>query len=320
MLVGGATLVLFPLAWWLRKSIGLGSAEFTFGFLTFYGAYFINDPHFAVTYLLFYKDGRDLRDREHPSLLHGRRRLAPRQSGHALPPRARGGCRVKRLCFRASKNLIGRGHEAKRMAEPSRRPSAQPVRFRRDQKRARRMGKTAIASSLMDRGSRVTASTTVMTNPTSHQLTFPSARGRASQSAAITNPTRAQMEARSGEPGSSQAKRAASAKRRMAMTPAATRRTWSWLSPRTTDPATGPQPRGGARRTDEVAGPRCNRPSPKRTVGLNWCTHWHAVRFIARDFEYSFSPSSGKTNARRRRLSLAIRHRRGKRRFECQAA
>ena len=27
-------------------------------FLTFYGAYVINDPHFAVTYLLFYKDAR----------------------------------------------------------------------------------------------------------------------------------------------------------------------------------------------------------------------------------------------------------------------
>jgi len=58
MLVGGATLVLFPLAWLLRKSIGLDASEFTVGFLTFYGAYVINDPHFAVTYLLFYKDAR----------------------------------------------------------------------------------------------------------------------------------------------------------------------------------------------------------------------------------------------------------------------
>jgi hypothetical protein len=58
MLVGGATLVLFPLAWLLRKSVGLDASEFTVGFLTFYGAFLINDPHFAVTYLLFYKEAR----------------------------------------------------------------------------------------------------------------------------------------------------------------------------------------------------------------------------------------------------------------------
>lgn len=58
MLVGGATLVLFPLAWLVRKSVGLDEAELAVGFLTFYGAYIINDPHFAVTYLLFYKDIR----------------------------------------------------------------------------------------------------------------------------------------------------------------------------------------------------------------------------------------------------------------------
>jgi hypothetical protein len=58
MLVGGATLVLFPLAWLLRKSVGLDASELTVGFLTFYGAYVINDPHFSVTYLLFYKNVR----------------------------------------------------------------------------------------------------------------------------------------------------------------------------------------------------------------------------------------------------------------------
>ena len=58
MLVGGATLVLFPLAWLLRRSVGLDASELAVGFLTFYGAYVINDPHFAVTYLLFYKDVR----------------------------------------------------------------------------------------------------------------------------------------------------------------------------------------------------------------------------------------------------------------------
>jgi hypothetical protein len=58
LLVGGATLVLFPLAWLLRRSVGLDSSELAVGFLTFHAATLINDPHFAVTYLLFYKDVR----------------------------------------------------------------------------------------------------------------------------------------------------------------------------------------------------------------------------------------------------------------------
>jgi hypothetical protein len=58
LLVGGATLLLFPLAWLLRRAVGLDDAEYAAGFLTFYGAYVVNDPHFAVTYLLFYKDAR----------------------------------------------------------------------------------------------------------------------------------------------------------------------------------------------------------------------------------------------------------------------
>jgi hypothetical protein len=58
LLVGGATLVLFPLAWLLRRAVGLDAAELAIGFLTFHAASVINDPHFAVTYLLFYKDAR----------------------------------------------------------------------------------------------------------------------------------------------------------------------------------------------------------------------------------------------------------------------
>jgi len=58
MLVGGATVVLFPLSWLLRRSLGLDGSHFAVGFLTFYGAYVINDPHFAVTYLLFYRNAR----------------------------------------------------------------------------------------------------------------------------------------------------------------------------------------------------------------------------------------------------------------------
>src|SRR5262245_60758995 len=59
LLVGGATLVLFPLVWLLRKSVGLDSSELAVGFLTFHAAFLINDPHFAVTYLLFYKDAKN---------------------------------------------------------------------------------------------------------------------------------------------------------------------------------------------------------------------------------------------------------------------
>ncbi|MEO6600691.1 MAG: hypothetical protein ABIQ16_12510 [Polyangiaceae bacterium] len=59
LLVGGATLLLFPLLWLLRKVIGLSSAELAVGFLMFHGAHVINDPHFAVSYLLFYKNVKE---------------------------------------------------------------------------------------------------------------------------------------------------------------------------------------------------------------------------------------------------------------------
>ncbi len=58
LLVGGATFVLLPLAWLLRRALGLDAADYAFGFTMFYAAYVINDPHFAVTYLLFYKNVR----------------------------------------------------------------------------------------------------------------------------------------------------------------------------------------------------------------------------------------------------------------------
>jgi hypothetical protein len=58
LMVGGVTLILFPALWLLRHVIGLDSAELAVGFLMFHGAHLINDPHFAVTYLLFYKDAK----------------------------------------------------------------------------------------------------------------------------------------------------------------------------------------------------------------------------------------------------------------------
>ncbi len=63
LVVGGITPFLFPLAWLLRKAVGLDSATFAAGFTTFYAAHVINDPHFAVTYVLFYRGARGrLRD------------------------------------------------------------------------------------------------------------------------------------------------------------------------------------------------------------------------------------------------------------------
>jgi hypothetical protein len=58
-LVGGLTLLLFPLAWCGRALVGADDAELAIGFLTFHAAYLINDPHFAVTYLLFYRNVKE---------------------------------------------------------------------------------------------------------------------------------------------------------------------------------------------------------------------------------------------------------------------
>lgn len=58
LVVGGVTPILYPLSWLLRATLDLDSAELAVGFTMFYAAYVINDPHFAVTYLLFYKDAR----------------------------------------------------------------------------------------------------------------------------------------------------------------------------------------------------------------------------------------------------------------------
>jgi hypothetical protein len=58
LLVGGVTPLLFLLSWILRRRFGLDASEYAVGFVFFYGAYLINDPHFAVTYLLFYKDAK----------------------------------------------------------------------------------------------------------------------------------------------------------------------------------------------------------------------------------------------------------------------
>ncbi len=73
LLVGGATPVLFVLSWWLRRVVGLDAADLAFGFTFFYAAHLVNDPHFSVTYLLFYGDARArLRDPATPPLQRAR--------------------------------------------------------------------------------------------------------------------------------------------------------------------------------------------------------------------------------------------------------
>lgn len=57
--VGGLTIFLFPIAWALRGIFGLDTAELITGFTFFHAARVLNDPHFAVTYLLFYRDARE---------------------------------------------------------------------------------------------------------------------------------------------------------------------------------------------------------------------------------------------------------------------
>ena len=59
LVVGGATLVFIPLVWLLRRIFGADLSELGVSFTAFYAAHLINDPHFAVTYVLFYKDAKN---------------------------------------------------------------------------------------------------------------------------------------------------------------------------------------------------------------------------------------------------------------------
>lgn len=58
LLVGGMTPLLFALSFLVRQVLPFDAADYAVGFTMFYGAYLINDPHFTVTYLLFYRDAR----------------------------------------------------------------------------------------------------------------------------------------------------------------------------------------------------------------------------------------------------------------------
>lgn len=62
LVTGGATLLLIPLAVWYQRIAGLERSEYIVSYAAFYAAYVINDPHFAVSYFLFYKNaGQRLR-------------------------------------------------------------------------------------------------------------------------------------------------------------------------------------------------------------------------------------------------------------------
>lgn len=58
LIVGGLTPILFVVSWVLQRRFGLEASELAVSFAFFYAAYVINDPHFAVTYVLFYRDVR----------------------------------------------------------------------------------------------------------------------------------------------------------------------------------------------------------------------------------------------------------------------
>ncbi|HEX6243009.1 MAG TPA: hypothetical protein VFZ61_18980, partial [Polyangiales bacterium] len=85
--VGGFSTFLLPLSWWLRRALGLDDAELAVGFVTFYAAHLVNDPHFAVTYLLFYRE------------------LRPRAFGQQFPPGLRASYRL--VAFGAPLLLLG---------------------------------------------------------------------------------------------------------------------------------------------------------------------------------------------------------------------
>ena len=57
-LVGGLTPLLFALSFVMRHTLAFDTADYAVGFTMFYGAYVLNDPHFAVTYFLFYRNAR----------------------------------------------------------------------------------------------------------------------------------------------------------------------------------------------------------------------------------------------------------------------
>ncbi len=82
VVVGGLTPFLYPLSLLLRKVFDLDSTEYIVSFAMFAAAFVINDPHFAVTYLLFYKD---IRGRAFGKSFDGWQRIRYLLAGFAAP-------------------------------------------------------------------------------------------------------------------------------------------------------------------------------------------------------------------------------------------
>lgn len=59
LLTGGATPLVIGALALLRTTWPIDDATFAVGFTTFYLAYVVNDPHFAVTYVLFYRRAKE---------------------------------------------------------------------------------------------------------------------------------------------------------------------------------------------------------------------------------------------------------------------
>jgi hypothetical protein len=59
LVVGGVTPLCFVASWLLQRSLGLDLADLVVGFTFFHLAFIVNDPHFSVTYLLFYEDFKE---------------------------------------------------------------------------------------------------------------------------------------------------------------------------------------------------------------------------------------------------------------------
>lgn len=82
LVAGGGTLALIPLAWWFRSVSGLDESVYLVSMLAFYAAHVINDPHFGVTYLLFYKN---VRERALGSTFSGFQRVRYLTAGFVVP-------------------------------------------------------------------------------------------------------------------------------------------------------------------------------------------------------------------------------------------
>lgn len=82
LVVGGGTLVLYPIALAFQRLSGLEYSQYLTSMIAFYAAHVINDPHFGVTYVLFY---RRLRKRLFGGEFRGLQRARYAAAGFLVP-------------------------------------------------------------------------------------------------------------------------------------------------------------------------------------------------------------------------------------------